>query len=131
MTLRYYFGGYNDAEPFEKDLDLGDIETYLRTLPANELAELVQEGFELLDSDERFDILTDMGEPNFACPDYKRWVRDEWDFCVELVTDDSILVRLGDELHDFFEDEAGEEYAEQHSGADPMRAVGMRQKDFL
>lgn len=131
MTLQYYFGGYDGEEPYQKDLEMWEIEDYLKTLPVDELAGLVQEGFELLDKEEQHDILTDMGEPNFACPDYERWVRDEWQFCVELITDDSILERLEDELHDFFEDEAGEEYAEQIADADPMKAVGMSQRDFF
>ena len=127
MTLRYDF----DGELFEKDLDMWQIEEYLSTLHPQELVELVQEGFELLSKDEQHEILTDMGEPNFACPDYDRWLTDEWQFCVELITDDSILERLEDELHDYFEDEAMKEHQEQVADGDPMRAVGMSQRDFF
>lgn len=130
MTLRYYFGG-GYSEPFEKDLDLWEIEEYLKTLPTDELVVLVQDGFELLDKSEQHDILTDMKEQNFACPDYEKWLKDDWNFCVELITDDSILERLEDELREYFEDEAMAEYEEQEAGGDPMSDVGMSQRDFF
>lgn len=130
MTLRYYFGD-EYSEPFEKDLDLWEIEEYLKTLPTDELVDLVQDGFELLDKSEQHDILTDMEEQNFACPDYERWIKDDWDFCVELITDDSILSRMEDELREYFEDEAMAEYEEQEAEGDPMSAVGMSQRDFF
>ena len=112
-------------------MDLWEIEEYLKTLPTDELVDLVQDGFELLDKSEQHDILTDMEEQNFACPDYERWIKDDWNFCVELITDDSILERMEDELREYFEDEAMAEYEEQEAEGDPMSAVGMSQKDFL
>ena len=132
MTLTYRFDS-EDYQGFDKDLTQSNIEEYLQTLPVEELAGLVKDSFHLYSKEDQHQILTDVKEPNFACPDFTRWITDEWDLCVELVMESETLDRLEDELHDYFEDEARREweYEEAHKDPDdPYLARGLRRSDF-
>jgi hypothetical protein len=127
MTLIYYFNG----NWFEKDISQSDIEEYIRTLPKREIAELVKDSFYLWTKEEQHDILVDIGEPNFACPDFERWVDDEWELCMDLIMEVDTLDRLEDELHDYFEYDAMREYEnEPEEPSDPYVQRGLSRLDF-
>ena len=127
MTLDYYF----DGEWFEKDLRWYDIKNYFKSMDEKEFAELVEKAFYMWPKDEQNELLTDMDEPNFACPDFERWVRVDWDLCYTIVTEAEILEELEDELHDYFEDEARAEYEDMKlEPTDPYEQRGLSRADF-
>jgi hypothetical protein len=126
MTLVYKFSSEDDYG-YEKDLSESDIAEYLNSLEKDDLASLVRDVFYLLRKDEQHSILTDLEEPNFACPDFKRWAEEEMDLCIELMMDD--IYQLEDEMHDYFEDEAYKEWRSQGSN-DPYKEIGMKPSDF-
>lgn len=132
MTLTYRFDP-DDYNGFEKDLTQSDIEEYLQTLPTEEVVGLVKDSFNLYTKEDQHQILADVNEPNFACPNFERWVADEWDLCVELVMEAETLYRMEDELHDYFEDAAYKEwtYEQEHKDPDDEYAQrGLSRADF-
>ena len=128
MTLTYKFDP-EDNYGFEKDLSQGDMEKYFHSLSTEEQMDAVKASFESFSKEDQHNILKDMEEANWACPDFGRWLEEDIDFCIDLFLEAEDLFE--DELHDFFEDEAYNEYeSEPRHLSDPYREIGMRHSDF-
>ena len=130
MTLTYKFNPEDDYG-FEKDIDRSDIKKYLGTLSEAEQAELVQTAFEAFTKEDQHEILAYFDEPNYACPEFSRWITDDFDYCSDLILEVEEL--LEGELHDYFEDEARAEweYAEKYKDPDdPYESRGLTYDDF-
>ena len=126
MTLTYMFNG----EEFEFDITYSKVVDYVESLSAEEAIELVKDCFYELEKDIQHEILNEVEEPNFACPDFGKWIADDVGFCVdEIIMEPDNLYRLEDELHDFYEDEAYNNYKD--STMNPYEEIGMNPSDFF
>ena len=128
MTLWYNFNG----EEFEYDAKYSEIEDYLMSLPEEELQDPLSEAFNALSKEDQLIILTDKNEPNFACPNFMRWLQEDKKWCIsELLMEPSILALFEDELHDQLEDAAYEQYRDQKAyRKDPFAYNGLNRADF-
>ena len=132
ITLTYYFGRYEDE--FEYEPDLIDVKDYFeKNLSNEEIAQYVQEWFEDLPKEDQHDILESFEEPNYACPNFLRWVEEDKDWCItEVLMDESMIELFEDELHDYFEEEAGEQWEDAEAyRRDPYAYNGVKQSDFF
>lgn len=125
MTLTYLFNG----DEYEFDIGYGEVLDYVESMTPDEAFELVEEGFYMLDKERQHEILKVAEETNFACPDFAKWIEDDISFCVdEIIMEPDNLYRLEDELHDFYEDTAFNQY--QDSTMDSYEYNGHTQSDF-
>lgn len=129
MTLTYKFDPEDDYG-FEKDLSQKDIKEYFESLTEDEKIEAIKAAFESFDKEAQHDILGEMKEPNFACPDFSRWVEEDIDYCLDLFTEAEDLFE--DELHDHFEEKAYAQYQDGESfRRDAYRYNGVSPDDFI
>lgn len=131
MTLTYKFDP-DDDYGFEKDLDIKDIKRYFESLTEDEKVDALKTAFESCTKEDQHYLLQQWDEPNFACPDFARWIIEDIDYCVDIIVEAEDLFE--DELHDFFEDEAYEDwsYEEQYKDpSDPYEQRGLRRSDFF
>ena len=115
MTRTYKFDSEDDYG-FEKDINQKDIKEYFESLTEEEKEEAIKAAFNSCDKETQHEILAEMQEPNFACPDFSRWLEEDIDFCVDIFTECEDLFE--DELHDFFEDAAYKEWSYESRYAD-------------
>jgi hypothetical protein len=130
MTLTYKFDPEDDYG-FEKDLSQKDLKEYFESLTTEEKVEAIETAFKSFSKDDQHEILAEMDEPNFACPDFARWIEEDIDYCLDLFTEAEHLFE--DELHDYFEDEAYKEwsYEEQYKDpSDPYEQRGLNRSIF-
>jgi hypothetical protein len=131
MTLTYKFDP-EDYFGFEKDIDQSDIKKYIDSLTEEEKASAIKDAFYSFSKKDQHDILEEINERNFACPDFNRWLEEDPDYCLDLIVEADYLFE--DELHDFFENEAYEEweYEEMHKDPDdPYEVRGLNRADFF
>ena len=128
MTLWYNF----DGEEFEYDANYSEIEDYLMSLPSEGLQDPLAQAFEALPKIEQLDLLHDKHEPNFACPNFIRWIEEDKKWCIsELLMEPSILELFEDELHDEFEEKAYEQFKDgKYLRRDPYAYNGLNRADF-
>lgn len=117
MTLTYKFDP-EDYYGFEKDISQKDIREYFESLTEEEKTDAIKTAFNSFDKESQHEILEEMQEPNFACPDFSRWIEEDLDFCIDIFTEAEDLFE--DELHDFFENEAYKEWSYEESHRDPI-----------
>ena len=130
MTLWYDFD--DEGYEFEYDASYEDIEGYLMSLPNEELQDPLAQAFEALPKKDQIEVLEHMEEPNFACPNFMRWLNEEKEWCIsEFLMERDILELFKDELNDEFEEEAYEQYRDGKAfRRDPYAYNGLRQSDF-
>lgn len=130
MTLTYKFDPEDDYG-FEKDLSQREVEEYFKSLSADEIVEALKTAFYTLTKDDQHFVLGEMQEPNFACPDFARWIEEDIDYCLDILVEAED--QFEDELHDYYEDKAYKEwrYEEAHKDPDdPYAQRGLRYSDF-
>jgi hypothetical protein len=79
MTLTYKFDP-EDEIGFEKDLYQSDIKEYFESLSTEDKVEAVKAAFKSFSKNDQHDILAEFKEPNYACPDFSRWVEEDFDY---------------------------------------------------
>lgn len=131
MTLWYNFGS-DDYDEFEYDVSLSQLRNFFMSLPSEELVDAFQQAFEALPKEDQYAILDERGEKNFACPNYLAWIDDDKEWVIsEFLLNNDILELFEDDLHDYFEEEAAEQWrdAEEYR-KDPYAYNGVKRSDF-
>ena len=126
MTLEYEFGSRQGT--FEYDLDYSEIMNYFQSLTDSDLVELMMGAWDKMSKDEQLNILYEMNSPQG--PQFDQWVEDDREWCIETFAYDH-LEDYEDELHDYYEDKAYEDYIDcGGKPSDPYDDIGMSPSDF-
>ena len=106
MTLTYKFTP-EDEWGFEKDLYRSEIEDYFKQLNHEEKVDALKTAFNSFSNKDKEEIAGEMGD-TILNPEFDRWVKEDFDYCLDLIMEDTYLFE--DELHDYFEQEAYDEW---------------------
>lgn len=126
MTLNYTFGGddYHDGDDFEYELEISQIDDWFKSLPQEQLIEMLEEAFANMTEQEQSEIITELlddaernltkvmkGTNSTYVPNFKNLLEDDFGWVVEVFLYDN-LDDYRDELEDYFYDEASEAHSD-------------------